>query len=69
MYDVHMMKNEVIESLAQDLKKVAFKQGYRAYQDGLKISDNPYFTGVAETFDEELYENWIDGWYQAGADD
>lgn len=46
----------------------AFREGCKAYQDGLKIRDNPYSFTTFESFNNVLYEKWIDGWYN-GADD
>lgn len=43
----------------------AYWEGYRAYQDGASIDDNPYDTDGMY----EFWINWKEGFYDAGWDD
>lgn len=43
---------------------LANREGYQAYLNGLKQSDNPY--GLSEDF---LFDAWKEGYYQAVDDD
>jgi ribosome modulation factor len=49
---------------------LAFDEGYNAHQAGKKLRDNPYSIVMGHGTDEELlYDQWIEGWYQAGSDE
>ena len=43
----------------------AYEQGYRSYQDGFSIENNPYDPWN----EEQLWEAWKEGYYDAGWDD
>jgi len=50
--------------IAADRKNLeAFQEGYAAYEDGRKVSDNPNPIGT------DLYNQWDKGWHQAQQDD
>jgi hypothetical protein len=49
--------------LTEDLKQIAYKEGYREY-DYISVIDNPY-DGV----NRDLYEAWNDGWFDAFDDE
>ena len=40
-----------------------YREGYNAYLDGLTKDDNPYCSDEAE------WEEWLEGYYEAGFDD
>ena len=46
-----------------DNHKVAFKEGWEAYQNGQDMMDNPHVKYSSN------YVSWQDGWYEAGACD
>ena len=52
----------------KDHLRAAFREGFAAFQEGLKIRDNPYFS-VYGTDQELLYDEWICGWYQGAEDE
>lgn len=43
----------------------AYKEGYKAYQRGLKTEDNPYNNNE----EWELHEAWLEGYRDAQFDD
>lgn len=49
--------------------KFAFQEGYKAYQNDQKVTENPYSPMGVGTYEQDLYDEWIDGWYQAGSDE
>ena len=42
------------------------REGYKAYQDGVRLTDNPYATDDDELW---MHEAWDAGWYDAALDD
>jgi len=45
------------------MRSEAYREGYRAYSDGLAASDNPYNADLPE------WEEWKEGYHDAGWDD
>ena len=46
------------------MRSDAYLEGYRAYQDDLKLEDNPYDS----CNQENEWEEWREGYYDAGWD-
>lgn len=45
-------------------ERIAWGDGYNAYQEFASVRENPYDPNT----EEELFEAWKDGWYQAAYD-
>jgi hypothetical protein len=57
------MENTFTDAQKRELE-YAFQDGFRAFQEQLKVRDNPY-SPVFGTYECHLYDQWIEGWYQA----
>ena len=48
--------------ITEDLKKIAYREGYTEHMHGFSITDNPY-SGVSEILSKAWWDGWWDGFY------